>query len=75
MVNSQLDAIDAITEPDDEAHWVFTIQHFKMVFETIAVAPDTGELSATMTRYISENMDENSLQEVREVVACIARES
>lgn len=77
MVNSQLSAIDSMTEDEDaeEARWAFNVQHFKMVFETIAIAPDTGELSPAMTRYISENMDDKSLQEVREVIACISRES
>jgi hypothetical protein len=75
MVNSQLSAIDAMTEQEDEAHWVFSVQHFKMVFETIAVAPDTGDLSPVLARYIVENMDDKSLQQVREVIACIARET
>ena len=75
MVNSQLSAIDAIIEQDDEAHWEFNVQHFKMIFQTIAITPDTGDLSPAMTRYISETMDDKSLQEVREVIACIGREN
>lgn len=75
MVNSQLSAIDSMTDADGEASWEFSAQHFKMVFETIAISPDTGELSHEMSSYISENMDDKSLQEVNEVVRLISSET
>ena len=75
MVNSQLSAIDSMTDADGEASWEFSAQHFKMVFETIAISPDTGELSPEMSSYISEHMDDKSLQEVHEVVRLISSET
>jgi hypothetical protein len=75
MVNSQLSAIDSMTDADGEASWEFSVQHFKMVFETIAISPDTGELSPEMSSYISENIDDKSLQEVHEVVRLISNET
>ena len=75
IVNSQLSAIEAIQEDHAEGSWRFEVSHFKRVFETIAVAPDSGDLAPALSRYISENLDDKSLQEAREVVACISRES
>ena len=75
IVNSQLNAIESIGENETEATWKFEVHHFKLVFETIAVAPDTGDLAPALSRYISENLDDKSLEEAREVIACIGRES
>lgn len=74
MVNSQLSAVEHTQPAQGEASWRFQVSHFRNIMVTVCADSKTGNLSTELADYATSHLGQSSLEQAKEVLACVQRE-